>query len=92
MAYSVVTVSTAATLIATANPNRIGIIIQNQSTGAVFLGEDSSVTTSSYGLRLGQYETLSEDDGGTKMFCGDIYGIVASSTSDVAVWERTRQS
>ena len=91
MAYNTVTVSNSATLILAANTNRLGLVLVNTSSGTVYVGEDTSVTTSN-GTPIRQNENLSEDSGGTKMYCGPIYGIVSSGTSDVRYWERTRQS
>ena len=90
MAFNTVTVTTVATLIVAANPNRIGLIIVNTSSGTVYLGEDTTVTTSN-GTPLKQNENMTEDSSGTKMFMGNVYGIVGSGTSDVRYWERTRQ-
>lgn len=89
MAYNTVTVTTSATQIVAGNTKRIGLIVENNSAGTIFLGSDSSVTTSN-GIPLLQYATLTEDSGGEKMFQGDVYGIVASGTSDCRYWERVR--
>ena len=91
MAYNTVTITTTATLIIAANTNRIGLILVNTSAGTVYLADNNSVTTSN-GIPLRENENLTEDSGGTKMFPGDIYGIVGSGTADVRYWERTRQS
>lgn len=39
-----------------------------------------------------QYGSMAEDSGGTKVYCGAVWGIVASGSSDVRYWERTRQT
>jgi len=89
MAFNTVTVADTATLIIAANPYRQSLILVNSSSGAVYLGADNTVTIAN-GIPLLQDGSLTEDSGGTRMFMGDIYGIVASGTSDVRYWERIR--
>ena len=89
MSYNTVTVTTSATLIVANNTQRQSILVTNTGTGTVYLGPDSSVTTSN-GMPLVTNGTYAEDSGGTRMFLGDIYGIVASGTSDVRYWEEVR--
>lgn len=91
MAYGTktITATTGGTLIVDANPQRIGLILVNTSTQTVYLGHDTNVTTAN-GIPLLTNGNLTEDSGGTKMYCGPIYGITASSTSDVRYWERIR--
>lgn len=84
-----VTVGTTATLILAANDNRHSFLINNTSSGTVFIGPTSSVTTSN-GISLLENGSLAEDSSGTKLYQSDIYGIVAAGTSDVRVWERIR--
>ena len=84
-----VTVTNSATLIVSDNPQRLSLIISNTGTPTVYIGQTSAVTPSD-GVPLMTNATLTEDSGGTKVYCGPIYGITASSTSDVRTWERTR--
>jgi hypothetical protein len=86
--YDTVTVGSSATKIVGANPQRISLIIVNTGTPTVFIGQDNSVTTSN-GIPLKTDMNLTEDSGGQKVYCGDIWGICASS-SDVRWWERAR--
>jgi hypothetical protein len=90
MAYGTVTVTEAATLIRSSNPRRHSIIVANQGSKTVYLGADKSVTSDS-GIPIIVNGSLTEDDGGTRMFMGDIYGICAAGeTTDVRYWERER--
>lgn len=89
MSYGTVTVSGSATLIVSPNPQRIGLIIVNTGTQVIYLGHDTSVTTAN-GIPLLVNGTLTEDSGGTKMYCGPYYAITASSTSDIRYDERVR--
>jgi hypothetical protein len=86
--YNTITVTNAATVIVGANSQRLSLIITNTGTPTVYIGQDASVTTAN-GVPLITNATLTEDSGGTKMYCGPIYGICAS-TSDVRYWERIR--
>jgi hypothetical protein len=86
MGMGAVSVSSSATLIVHANTNRHSILIGNNSAQTIFLG-DSSVTTAN-GIPIPAGSSFLEDSGGIKIWGGAIYGIVASSTSDVHYWER----
>lgn len=88
MGYGEITVGTTATIIIDGNTQRHSYIITNESANVVFLGQDSSVTTAT-GIAIPSGSNLSEDSGGTKLYCGPIYG-VASASSKVRYWERTR--
>lgn len=87
MAYGPITITTSATLIVAPNPRRKALQIVNTSTGTVYVGEDASITTAT-GFPLLQNQPYTEDSGGNRMWQGPIYGIVASSTSDVRYWEK----
>ena len=89
MATVTVAATSGGTLIIAPNPQRLGVIITNTGTQTVYIGQDTTLTAAN-GVPLKQDSTLTEDNGGTKMYCGPIYGITATSTSDVRVWERTR--
>lgn len=75
---SPVTVTDLPTLLATANPSRGAILLQNVGSVDVYLG-DVNVTTGT-GLQLAAGQTYS-DDRTTQAW----YGVVASGTSDVRV-------
>jgi hypothetical protein len=82
-----VSVGSSPTLIIGANPNRRAIIISNNTNASLYLGPDSSLTTSN-GIvvpALGHIEISADGE----VFKGDIYGVVASSTNDVRYWEWT---
>lgn len=87
MAYNTVTVTTSATLIITANTQRLSLIIENTGTQDLYIGQDALVTTSN-GILLEEGDILSEDASGTNQYKGPYYGIVGTSTSDVRYWER----
>ena len=90
MGYDTVTVTDTATTIVSNNSKRIGLIIANSGSVTIYVGPDSSVTSSN-GTPLLANGTLTEDSGGTKMFMGDVYGIASSGeSSDVRYWERER--
>lgn len=90
MSYAAVSVTTSATLIVAANPRRQSLIITNTDTSAkLYLGSDTAVTTSS-GVEIGAGASLTEDNGGSKVYCGAIYGI-STGTISVRYWERTEQ-
>lgn len=89
MAYNTVTVGATATLIVAANANRHSVIITNTSTSVnLYIGPDSSVTTSNGILVSTSGGNLTEDNSGTRIYTGPIYGIAGSSI-DVRYWERT---
>jgi len=71
------------------NTARIGLIIYNNGSQVVYLGDDANVTTSNgYPLATGDTIRWSHDGGKAQFFFrGDVYGIVAYSTSDIRVWE-----
>jgi hypothetical protein len=88
MAYSYgsVTVTTAATLIVPANPNRKSVTVVNSSDATLmYIGPDSSITTANaqplYENQTRDQEHISET------WQGDIYGIVGSGTADARYWE-----
>ncbi|KKK95046.1 hypothetical protein LCGC14_2676730 [marine sediment metagenome] len=86
MAYNTVTVTTSATLIVADNTKRKVLTLVNTSeTIPVYIGPDSSITTSN---AIPLYETQTQDSSKTFGFwSGPVYGIVASGTADVRYWE-----
>tara|TARA_R100000306_G_C4353347_1_gene131335 strand:- start:772 stop:1059 length:288 start_codon:yes stop_codon:yes gene_type:complete len=92
MANTAVSVGTSATLLIAKNDARIHLILQNLGSQEVYLGDSSGVTTSN-GIRWANTNTLFEMSHNAEPFMfyyrGDIYGIVASGTGNVRVWEFT---
>jgi hypothetical protein len=87
MAYGAVTVGDTATLIVAQNSKRNKLIIVNTSqTLTVYIGPDSSITTSN-AIPLYPNQGLN-DDKIPESYLGNIYGIVASSTANVRYWEK----
>ena len=90
MTYNTVTVSNVATLILAPNTARLSLLLVNASTDTtIYIGQDTSVTTTN-GVPIYPESNLTEDSGGTKMYCGPIYGIVSTGTADCRYWERQR--
>jgi hypothetical protein len=93
MSATNISVAATATLIIniarSSNTARTGLLIYNNSAQTVFLGDAATVTTSNgYPLFAGDTIRWSHDGGKSQYFFrGDVYGIVASSTADVRVWE-----
>lgn len=83
--FNAVTVqSSGATSILTANNARRGFIVKNNGSVTVYVGMDSTVTTSSGVLLLPQ-DSWSVN--GDRCYRGAIFGIAASATADVRFWE-----
>ncbi len=92
MPTAAVSVTTSATKILAARytePGRIGVVLDNQGSVTVFLGDDDTVTTANgITLEAGKKFILTAEMGFEKYFFrGDLYGIVASGTADVRAWE-----
>jgi hypothetical protein len=90
MAYNTVTVTTSATLIVSPNTDRLNLILTNFGSTVCYIGQDASVTSSN-GVHLNQNDVLTEDNTGTKGYCGPIYAITATGSTDIRYWERTSQ-
>ena len=85
MSYGAVSVGVAATLIISANTRRRSITIVNDSSGTIYTGPDSSITTVN-GTPL--YGRQARTDGRIpEGYQGDIYGIIGAGTADVRYWE-----
>lgn len=82
VAYGNAACTTTATSILAANYERKGFVIKAID-GAVYIGDDSSVTTST-GFLLSSGESLS-----SSAFLGTVYGITASGTTNVRYWEES---
>lgn len=90
MSYNSIIVSTSAKLIVSANPRRQSLIITNGIGNlTLFLGSDNLVTTST-GIEIPAGSNLTEDNGGSKVYCGDVWGI-AQISMQIKYWERTEQ-
>lgn len=85
MAYNAVTVTNSATLIVAANPGRRNLTIVNHGSVDIFIGPDSSVTASN-GIPFYSGSTRDQDKI-PEGYTGAVYGITASSSSDVRYWE-----
>ena len=91
MAYATVTIgSGSAQLVVAANHLRKSVILTNEGSSKVYIGNDSSVTTAST-VSLEPQGKLTEDSGGQRMYLGDFYAIAEDATNDVRYWERTGQ-
>ncbi len=90
MGYGSVTVGTTTNLVVAANSQRFSLILVNTSTATnLYIGQDTALTTSS-GILISAFGSLTEDSGGQKVYCGDIYGVAQSGTIEVRYWERLR--
>lgn len=78
--YNSVTVTSAATVIVAAETWRSGLTLYNNGSVTVYIGTDSSVTSST-GMPLAAAGAY--DFNGFMSYRGPIYGITASSTADV---------
>ncbi len=76
-------------LIISANPKRQELFLTNNSVSPdAFIGVDTTFTTST-GLPLYAGQTR-ERSRGFAIWLGDVYGVTASGTADIRVWETTR--
>ena len=90
MGYTNVTVgSGSAVLLVSANSLRLSLIIVNNGSSSIYIGDDPSVSTAT-GLVIGSGEKLQEDSGGQRTYLGNYYAISEDSTNDIRYWERIR--
>ncbi len=90
MGIKAVSVGTSATKILSANTQRQSFIItNNEDDETVYLGPDNTVTTID-GIPIFAKGFMASDKG-FNLYRADIFGIVASGTADVRVWDRTEQ-
>ena len=93
MPYGSVTVGTgSAVLIVSANTLRISIIIVNNGSSLIYLGDDSSISSTT-GLPINTIDSSGgyyEDSGGQRTYLGPYYAISEDATNDVRYWERER--
>jgi hypothetical protein len=89
MSFGYVSVTNTPTLILGDNPQRLSLIIINGGSDVLHFAQDNTVSAnnSPYLLPNGN---LTEDSGGTKVYCGPFWGISTGGTSTVYWWERTR--
>lgn len=85
--YNAVTISSTATNILPADNNRRGFMITNNGGNIVYIGFDSSVTSSN-GIQILPQDKF-DLTGEHNVYKGAVWGITASSTSDVRYWEWT---
>ena len=92
MGSSAATVSTVSAELVAANPQRISLIITNNGSSNLFLGQTSSLDTAgtNAGVKLIANGTYAEDGGTKGMYVGPIYAIAGSASTTAAYWERTR--
>lgn len=83
--YGAVSVTGSATLIVNTSRGRAGVLICNNGSTTVFLGLDSTVTSST-GVPLGGGSCYSGSSP-TEVWKGPVYGITASGSSDVRYQE-----
>ncbi len=92
MAVSSVSVTSSATQIVAekkTTPHRTRIIIDNQSSETLYLGEDNTVTTST-GITLASGEKREFGPNVVEprfIYRGAIWGIVKTGPADIRVWE-----
>ncbi len=93
MGYGSITITSGtAVLLVSANCLRLSLIIVNNGSSLIYLGDDSSVNSNT-GLPINTIDSSGgyfEDSGGTRTYLGDYYAISKNSTNDVRFWERTR--
>lgn len=81
-AYNTVSVGTTAAVIASRRDSRNSIIVQNvHASQVLYVGTDSSVTTSN-GLKVAAGESVKIDD-----YRGVVYGIASGAATDVRFLE-----
>lgn len=83
MAYGRVTVTTSPTLIVGPNNSRRQLIIDNTSSSTVYIGPDTSISSSN-AVRLLAGANLTID---AQWFLSGVYGVVSTGSADVAFWE-----
>jgi len=81
--YGSESVGTSATEVIPASTERKSLLVQNAGSGPVYVGFDSSVTTSN-GVKVAAGGTYADDT-----YTGSIYVIAASGTQDVRFQEVT---
>lgn len=87
MSYGATTINTVATLIIGGNSLRRNIVLANNSTGTIYIGQNASLTTAN-GLVLSQGGYYSEEtDAGRKCWLGPFYGICETGTADIRYLE-----
>jgi hypothetical protein len=92
MGSAAATVTTVSAELVAANPQRISLIITNNGTSNLFLGQTSSVDTAgtNAGIKLIANGTYAEDGGTKGMYNGPVFAIAGSASTTAAVWERER--
>lgn len=92
MGYGAVTVTTAPSLLVSGKTSRKALSIVNISpTNVLYIGPDSSITTAT-ALPIYEFQTRDISKFLSESYLGNIYGVVASTTSctaEVRYWEIT---
>ena len=90
MGYGSVTIGTGSPiLLVSANSLRLSLIIVNNGSSSIYIGDDSFVSSIT-GLAIESGAKLQEDSGGQRTYLGDYYVISEDATNDVRYWERER--
>lgn len=83
--YGNVTITTTATsIVAPSVAGRRGFVLTNNGSVVLYLGFDSSVSTTN-GIQILPQDKF-EMEGDDAVFKGPVYGITGSSTADVRYW------
>lgn len=82
-----ITISTTPVLIYNINPNRIDVIVTNNSAVTCYIGPNSSISPSN-AIYLNQNDVFIDDYSGIKGYRGQLWGVTASGTATIAWWER----
>lgn len=90
MGYGNVTVgSGTATLVVPANTQRLSLIITNNGSSSIYVGDDPLVSSTT-GITIESGGNYTEDSGGQRTYLGDYYAISEDSTNEIHYWERER--
>ena len=80
--YGTISVANVATSIKAANTGRVTLIVYNNGTQTLYLGDASVTIADGYALKINEYKAIE----GTEQ----IYGIVAATTADLRYIEVTK--
>lgn len=80
--YGTVSIGTSAAVIKAAHGSRTSLVVQNaHATNTLYVGSDSSVTTSN-GVVVAAGASVTFDD-----YTGDVYGIASGASTDVRYFQ-----
>jgi hypothetical protein len=83
----VVTISTTPVLIYDINPNRIDVVVTNNSSTTCYIGPNNQITAGGT-IYLNQNDVWIDDYSGIKGYRGQLWGVTSSGTSTIVWWER----